>query len=369
VAVSETGEVVDLTHVAVTKGRVLWKVPNGNWTICIADQRWSRDNVKRAAPGGEGRNINPLSRRSLEHYLDYFAAALGDVPAEGIRAQFHDSYEYEGNWCDDFFSQFEKRRGYKLQHHLPALNGEGNAEDVARVKHDYRETVSDLVLENLIEPWTAWSHRHVMLTRNQSHGSPANWLDLYAACDIPEIESFGRLKGGDTNRLVFMFAPSAAHVTGKQLVSSESATWIDEHFNETLGQVKDIVDRLFLGGVNHIFYHGTVYSPADVAWPGWLFYASAQLNPQNPLWRDFAALNEYVTRSQSVLQSTRPDNDILVYWPIHDFWQDANGLRKDLQVHNSREWLDKTDFGLTAKWLDEHGYTFDYISDRQLELL
>ncbi|MGD9636489.1 MAG: glycosyl hydrolase, partial [Pirellulales bacterium] len=205
-----------------------------------------------------------------------------------------------------------------------------------------------------------------MLARNQSHGSPANWLDLYAACDIPEIESFGRLEGGDTNRLVFKFASSAATVTGKPLVSSESATWLDEHFQETLGEVKEIVDRLFLGGVNHIFYHGTAYSPADAAWPGWLFYASTQFNPQNPLWRDFAALNEYVTRCQAVLQSTRPDNDILLYWPIHDFWQDERGLRKDLRVHNSREWFDATEFGETARWLEEHGYSFDYISDRQI---
>ena len=113
------------------------------------------------------------------------------------------------------------------------------------MKHDYRETVSDLILENMIEPWTAWSHEHGMISRNQSHGSPANWLDLYAACDIPEIESFGRLVGGDTNRLVFKFASSAAHVTGKPLVSSESATWLDEHFNETLGQVKEIARPLF----------------------------------------------------------------------------------------------------------------------------
>ncbi len=364
VAYGDDGQVVDLSdHVA--GNRVEWDVPTGHWTLYTATERWSKDNVKRPAPGGEGRNINPLSRRSLENFLAYFGKALDDVPAEGIRAQFHDSYEYEGNWCDDFFSQFEKRRGYKLQEHLPALNGAGDPDEVARVKHDYRETVSDLVLENLIEPWTAWSHEHGMISRNQSHGSPANWLDLYAACDIPEIESFGRLVGGDTNRLVFMFASSAAHVTGKPLVSSESATWIDEHFTETLGGVKEIVDRLLLAGVNHVVYHGTAYSPADAAWPGWLFYASAQLNPQNPIWRDFSTLNEYVTRCQSILQSTRPDNDILLYWPIHDSWQDPRGLRKVIQVHNSREWLDN-DFGRAAEWLVEQGYTYDYISDRQL---
>ncbi len=205
-----------------------------------------------------------------------------------------------------------------------------------------------------------------MLTRNQSHGSPANWLDLYSVCDIPEIESFGRLVGGDTNPLVFKFASSAAAVSGKPLVSSESATWLDEHFNVTLAEVKEIVDRLFLGGVNHVFYHGTAYSPADAAWPGWLFYASTELNPQNPIWRDFPALNQYVTRMQSVLQATRPDNDILLYWPIHDYWQDPRGLRKDLRVHNSREWLDRTEFGRAAASLLKDGYTFDYVSDRQL---
>jgi hypothetical protein len=366
VAYSENGEVVDLTDDATSDLSVRWQMPAGRWTIYTVDQRWSKDNVKRPAPGGEGKNINPLYRPSIEHFLAYFGEKLGDVPADGIRAQFHDSYEYEGNWCSDFFEQFEKRRGYRLQDHVAELQSDGELDDIARVKHDYRETVSDLILESMIAPWTAWSHENGMLSRNQSHGSPANWLDLYAACDIPEIESFGRLVGGDTNRLVFKFASSAANVTGKPLVSSESATWLDEHFNETLGQVKEIVDRFLVGGVNHIVYHGTAYSPADAAWPGWLFYASTQFNPQNPIWRDFAALNEYVTRSQSVLQATWPDNDILLYWPIHDFWQDPRGLRKDIRVHNSRDWLDGTEFGRTAKWLDEHGYSFDYISDRQL---
>ena len=124
---------------------------------------------------------------------------------------------------------------------------------------------------------------------------------------------------------------------------------------------------MFLGGVNHIIYHGTAYSPADAAWPGWLFYASTELNPQNPLWRDFAALNEYVTRCQSVLQSTQPDNDILLYWPIHDYWQNPRGLRKDIcRFTTAATGSTAREFGRTAKWLDEHGYTFDYISDRQL---
>jgi hypothetical protein len=328
--------------------------------------RWSRDNVKRPAPGGEGKSINPYSRRSLDHYLEHFGAAIDGLPAAGIRAQFHDSFEYDGNWCDDFLAQFEQRRGYPLQEHLPALAGEGDPDVVARVKCDYRETLSDLVRDNLIEPWVAWSHAHGMRARNQAHGSPSNWLDLYAACDIPETEHFGRLGNSGKERLVFQFASSAAHVAGRPLVSAETGTWLDEHFQETLAEMKELVDRLFLAGVNHVIYHGTAYSPTDAAWPGWLFYAASEINPQNPIWRDLPALNEYVTRCQSILQSTRPDNDVLLYWPIYDQWQDPRGLRQRMQVENVAEWFFPTPFGATAKWLEERGYTFDYVSDRLL---
>lgn len=371
VAYSGDGQIVDLgerIRDRVASGdmrHVEWEVPKGDWTLYTVTEKWSRDNVKRPAPGGEGKNINPLSQRSVRHFLNWFGEKLDGLPAVGIRAQFHDSYEYEGNWCDDFFAQFEKRRGYKLEHHLTALSGRGDSDEVARVKCDYRETVSDLVREEFIETWTNWSHEHNMLSRNQSHGSPANWLDLYATCDIPEIESFGRLQGGDTNRLVFKFASSAAHVTGQPLVSSETATWLNEHFTTTLAEVKEICDRLLLGGINHVFYHGMCYSPDDATWPGWLFYASMQLNPQNPIWRDFAALNEYVTRCQSMLQSSKPDNDVLVYWPIHDAWRNVRGLRMDIRVHNANQWF-SGEFRRTAEWLDEHGYAFDYVSDRLL---
>jgi hypothetical protein len=329
-------------------------------------QKLSRDMVKRPAPGGEGKSINPYSRKSLEHYLAHFDQAISGLPTEGIRAQFHDSFEYDGNWSDDFLAQFERRRGYRLQDHLSALAGEGDAEDVARVKCDYRETLSDLVRDEFIVPWVTWSHAGGMQARNQAHGSPSNWLDLYAACDIPETEHFGRLRESGTERLVFQFASSAAHVAGRPLASAETCTWLDEHFQETLAEMKELVDRLFLAGINHVIYHGTAYSPADAAWPGWLFYAASEINPQNSIWRDFSALNEYVTRCQSMLQSTHSDNDILLYWPIYDQWQDARGLRQRMQVENVAEWLFPTPFGQTAKSLEEQGFAFDYVSDGQL---
>ena len=155
--------------------------------------------------------------------------------------------------------------------------------------------------------------------RNQAHGSPSNILDLYAASDIPETE------GTELTRI--KFATSAAHVTGKRLASAEAATWLTEHFVTKLSDVRAALDNFFLGGVNHVVYHGSAYSPASEPWPGRLFYAAVEFNPQNSWWRDFAELNAYATRVQSFMQSGQPDNDVLLYFPIFDRFAERARVR------------------------------------------
>ena len=116
-------------------------------------------------------------------------------------------------------------------------------------------------------------------------------------------------------------------------MASETGTWLDEHFTETLGDMKQLVDDFFVSGVNHVFYHGTCYSPDEAAWPGWLFYAATEMNPRNAIWHDVPALNAYIARCQSILQAGRPDNDILLYWPIHDLWHNPEGIVQNFTVH------------------------------------
>src|ERR1051326_1929225 len=89
------------------------------------------------------------------------------------------------------------------------------------------------------------------------------------------------------------------------------------------------------------------------------------MNPRNAIWHDVSALNTYITRCQSVLQSGSPDNDILLYWPIHDYWHSDSTLVNGLTVHR-RGWLDQQPIGACARVLFEGGYSFDYASDRLL---
>lgn len=136
--------------------------------------------------------------------------------------------------------------------------------------------------------------------------------------------------------------------------------------------MKAEVDTMFVMGINHVFFHGTPFSPADAPWPGWMFYATTHVGPTNPWWRDLPALNDYISRCQSLLQAGKPDNDLLLYWPIFDLWASDHGTKDLLHFltpHNSRQWLDEDlrDFTTAARRLWDRGYSFDLVSDQQLD--
>jgi lysophospholipase L1-like esterase len=356
-----------------------WQPDSGLWTVYAAFDGRTRQLVKRAAPGGEGYTFDHLSQKALHHYLQLFDEAFGNNPPD-VRCFFNDSYELFGaSWSQNFLQEFERRRGYDLALFLRELSGEGNPDTIARVKSDYRETMSDMLIDNFSTEWTAWAHQYGAKTRNQSHGSPANLIDVYASVDVPEIETFGathfdipdffwdtaHVKKADHNPLFLKLAASAANLTGKKLVSCETFTWLGEHFRVPLSQCKPEAEQVMLSGVNHIFYHGATYSPEEAQWPGWLFYASTNFSPSNSFWPHVKGLNKYIARCQSVLQSARPDNDILVYWPVYDVWNNPEGMEMMMAVHNSKRWLN---FPSVEKLL-KVGYSFDFISDSLLRTL
>ena len=305
----------------------------------------TRMQVKRAAPGGAGLVVDPFSTHALELYLEPIGRALDELPRGLLRGQFHDSFEYSGDWSRELPEASRRMHGYDIADYADALMSRtaADAEIASRVKSDYRQTLAQMHLD-YVRYWSVWTHARGMLARNQAHGAPGNLLDLYAAADIPETEVFGstpfpipglRREAGTyrTNLdlpepLINRFASSAAHVMGRTLVSCETFTWLREHFKVALSQTKPELDQIFLEGVNHVVYHGMAYSPDEAEWPGWLFYASTQFNDRNTLWEHLPALNQYIQRVQSVLQAGRPDSDVLVYWPIWDIWADADGLRR-----------------------------------------
>ncbi|MFT3737797.1 MAG: glycosyl hydrolase [Breznakibacter sp.] len=376
VAYGENGQVEDLTRLVDTTGMLNWSPAGGKWTVYAAFCGKTLQKVKRSAPGGEGYTFDHLSTEALKTYLSRFDEAFAGKRYP-VRCFFNDSYEVFGaSWSPVFFDEFKARRGYDLRLHLRELNGDGDSLDVARIKCDYRQTMSDLVHDHFTVGWTNWAHSRQSLTRNQSHGSPANLLDLYTTVDIPEIETFGAgefpipgfrrdsadVKYSDTDPLFQKFASSGAHTSGRNLVSCETFTWLREHFKEAWSHAKPELDQLFVSGVNHVFFHGTTYSPQEAAWPGWLFYASTHFGTTNSAWDHLDGMTSYITRCQSVLQSGSHDNEVLVYWPVFDIWQNAKGMETQFTVHNAHKWLHMQ----PIRQLMAQGYLFDFVSDAQI---
>lgn len=341
----------------------------------------TKQKVKRAAPGGEGYVIDHFDRDAVRSYLARFSTAFLRYRTPIPHTFFNDSYEvYGADWTPRLPEEFFRRRGYALENHYEALSRPDSLRTDAdrRILSDYRETLGELLLENFTTQWTDWAHEHGAVTRNQAHGSPANLLDIYAAVDIPESESFGLsdfgIKGLRTDSgftkpnfsdlSMLKYASSATHISGKPLTSSETFTWLTEHFRTSLSQCKPDLDLLFTAGINHVFFHGTCYSPADAPWPGWRFYASVDMSPANPWWPAMPAFSQYIARTQAFLQWGQPDNEVLVYLPYYDMIYEQSGRLALFDIHSMAHRAPR--FIAAIHSITQLGYDCDYISDRWL---
>lgn len=341
----------------------------------------TKQKVKRAAPGGEGFVLDHFDKEAVAHYFERFDTAFANNGVSFPHTMFNDSYEvYGADWTPRLFWEFKERRGYDLEPFTYILNkkDEERSDADKRIVSDYRETLGELLLENFTTQWTDWAHKHRSITRNQAHGSPANLLDVYAAVDIPECEGFGlsdfgirglRKDEGFTKKnfsdiSMLKYASSAAHISGKKYTSSETFTWLTEHFRTSLSQCKPDLDLMFLSGVNHVFFHGSCYSPKDAEWPGWRFYASVDMSPNNNWWSAMPAFSKYIERCQSFLQWGEPDNDVLVYLPYYDMIYEQPGTVALFDIHSMEKRAPK--FIETVQTIIKSGYDVDYVSDKYL---
>ena len=377
------GEVADLTTLVDGKS-LKWTAPTGAWKVIAVYNQYGAMQVKRPSPGSAGYVVDYFDKTAVANYLSYFDTKFAAGGNPWPHSFFNDSYEINvADWTPQLLTEFQQRRGYSLAEHMDLLLGVGNrtkaTKTKAQVVADYRQTLADMLRDNFTRQWTQWAHSHGATTRNQAHGSPGNLIDLYAEADIPEIEnfymnSFG-IKGlrddagfylkALSTKATLKYASSAAHITGKPLVSSESMTWLTEHFRTSLSQIKPELDQLFLSGVNHVLFHGAAYSPREAVWPGWKFYAAVDISPTNSIWRDAPAMMDYIKRVQSFMQMGQPDNDVLVYAPFaYDMTKDTSNK---LRLYNINTLSSKmSELETCVNNLERIGLDCDYTSERYL---
>jgi alpha-L-rhamnosidase len=324
----EAGTSVDLTARIQPDGTLDWDVPSGTWQIFVYCSLPTAQRVNAGAGAGPQLVMDHLSSEAFAAHAkrvgDNAIPFIGQYFGNGLRAIFCDSLEVQANlfWSDDFLSEFRRRRGYDLLPYLPILKVRSSAEpfdrfvdlpvfDIpgigAQVREDYRQTVSDMMIERFYEPFNQWARDHNLVSRTQAHGAPAHVLRIYGEANIPETEDLYDNGGYDFLKM----AASAANVYGRSIVGSESFVWSNALYQTTPEKVKLAADELLTAGVNAIVYHGFPYVIPGIPAPGWHPFSgingsgaySSQINEANPFWPCLAELNGYIARIQYISQA------------------------------------------------------------------
>ena len=316
--------------------------------------------VKRAAVDADGFVLDHLSRQAVEDHLhdvaDKLIAAFGNQPPYSV---FSDSLEvYGSDWTPDLLELFRRRRGYDMLPHLPELFSSAPDEEALALRHDWGETLTELVDENYLKPINSWATAHHTLFRSQTYGDPAVSLASNALIDLPEGE------GPQWRQFSYTrWATSASHVFGRPITSAETWTWLHSPaFAATPLDMKAEADRFFLQGINQIIGHGWPYSPASAGEPGWRFYAAGAFNTHDPWWIVMPDIATYLQRVSWILRQGEAANQVAVFLPEDDAYATFTPGKVSLTEVMGR-WITPA----LTQAIEDAGYNFDYIDSAGIE--
>ena len=369
-------------------------VPDGKYVFYALVKVNAFASVINGAPGAAGPILNHMDKQAVNKYLhhmsDTIQAKTGPLSAH-IRSMFTDSMELEGcNWATDILEEFKKRRGYDIFPYLPfmmfkvgrlgdvsdynygaAKTPEFTAE-IRRMRYDFELTKAELLRERFNRTYLDWCKELGVLSRAQAYGRGFFPLESSIGYDIPEGESWttnwlqhrigeemrnDEYRAGRAYTMINKYITSAAHLTGKRLISAEEMTNTYRVFNATPEFLKIGCDQNAQVGVTHSVWHGFNYSPAETEFPGWVRYGSFY-NEKNNWWPYFNYLNTYRARVSSQLQNADMYADIAILMPVADMWTTMGMQNEPFPSSINRPYQ-------TLVWeaLNKNGNGTDYVSE------
>jgi len=316
--------------------------------------------VKRPAVGAEGYVLNHLDKPSVDDYLK----TTGDRLFQSFDKNtipysiFCDSLEvYNQDWTDDLLEEFHKRRGYDLKPYLPALTVDIGPK-TPEIRYDWGRTITELFNERFMVPMQAWAREHNTRFRIQGYGLPPAAISSNQWADIADGEG-AQWKVVRAAR----WASSANHVYGRNITSSETWTWLHSPvFRATPLDIKAEADIHFLQGINQLIGHGWAYTPPQVEYPGWRFYAAGIYDEKNPWWIVMPDLAAYLQRMSWLMRQGTQQNDVALYLPNADAYAHFSAGKVHL-IDAERELVGEK----IMPAIFEAGYDLDFFDDEILK--
>ena len=335
------GDVIDLT--GNMRNDILdWEVPAGKGIVLRIGCSLTGQKNSPASPEATGYEVDKLSRKSVESYLQYYVGqisdALGALFGKSFRYLLMDSWEAGlANWTDDMIPEFRKRRGYDPTPYLPVLTGRvvGSADWSDRFLWDFRRTIADLLAENHYGAATDYLKKHGIGIYAEAMGTglptTGDGLQDKGRVSVPMGEFW--LHDSLDHVADMRETASAAHIYGKNIAAAESFTSMPNipMWGQSPFDMKPRGDRAFASGINRIVFHESAAQPFvdDLHKPGMTLGFFGQNYTRNITWAEQAiAFNEYLARCSHMLQQGLFVGDLAYFYgegaPVTvPFWKEV----------------------------------------------
>lgn len=319
-------EAVNLTASVDRQGRLRWKAPEGRWTILRYVLMNTGERLKVPSPNSDGLATDHFSAQATKAHMDTVTSrlkeTLGDLRSSGLKNLYLASYEVVGQvWSPGFLDDFKRLRGYDMTPFLPAIFGAtiGDHDTTARFLHDYRKTLSDVLIGAYYRAARESAERAGLGIKSEAggpgppiHNVPVD--SLLANGTINEIQGeFWPFRPDAHSLWVVKETASAGHVYGKPVIHMEAFT-STHHWHEGPQDLKASADRVFCEGGNHMVWHTWSHAPREAGKPGWVYGAGTHINTNVTWWPKAKPFVDYLSRSSFLLQRGQFVGDVLFYY-------------------------------------------------------
>ncbi len=374
-----------------------WTAPDdGEYALFVY---WMHGTGQTASPSvSTNYTINYMDSYGVEALIDYWEEY---VLTDEVRAALEESGRGEiymdslevstygaGGlfWGYNFKQEFADRMGYDITPYLPLIVADSGAQSGSAVKNydyepasdedlisaekirtDYYEVMTDMYIENVLEPLQSWLHTlNMSLRAEPSYGFNFEISEPAAYLDDVETETFAQNGEIDLYRAML----GSANMYGR-LFSCETGAVFGRNYTFNMDDWTECVYSQFVNGINRVVFHG--YSGIEGSedatyWPGHEgMYAifSERFNSRQPASEFYPEWTNMLAVNQKALRQGTASRDIAILRTDYSFINYGFPEGMDYFAEN----LEMND--LTYFWndleLQQNGYTYDYFSASLLE--
>ncbi|WP_447728299.1 glycosyl hydrolase [Sphingomonas koreensis] len=271
----DPAQVIDVTSLVDTNGRLRWTPPPGEWTVLRFGHTATGAKNVAASDTGIGLECDKFSRAALDFHFEKYFGQVRDVMRKlgkrGLAGALVDSYETgQQNWTAGFPAEFEARRGYPISRYMPALTGRivGSSEVTERFLWDFRRVLALLMEDHYFGRFHELCQRDGLVSYTEPYGN-GPFDDMQAGAKMDRLMGEFWVRGGAAAYSVKL-AAAVAHVHGKKFIGAESFTgrpaqsrWLEHPY-----AMKALGDEMYTLGLNHFVFHRYAHQPHPDAKPG-----------------------------------------------------------------------------------------------------